>query len=107
MGSRSDRDVIRTIQRFFYKYRGVEKIAEGQPVDRVLLLAERFSGTAAFAHGLAFRSGRDPHDPAVLLQISRRREDRRRPAGRSRAAAGGTLFRHCRLRAWARVPIGT
>ncbi len=47
-------DVIRTIPRFFYKYRGVEKIAEGQPVDRVLLLAERFSGTSAFAHGLAF-----------------------------------------------------
>jgi Ni,Fe-hydrogenase III large subunit/Ni,Fe-hydrogenase III component G len=47
-------DVIRTIPRFFYKYRGVEKIAEGQPVDRALLLAERFSGTAAFAHGLAF-----------------------------------------------------
>jgi Ni,Fe-hydrogenase III large subunit len=47
-------DVIRTIPRFFYKYRGVEKIAEGQAVDRVLLLAERFSGTAAFAHGMAF-----------------------------------------------------
>ncbi len=47
-------DVIRTIPRFFYKYRGVEKIAEGQPADRALLLAERFSGIAAFAHGLAF-----------------------------------------------------
>jgi Ni,Fe-hydrogenase III large subunit len=47
-------DVIRTIPRFFYKYRGVEKISEGQTVDHVLLLAERFSGTAAFAHGLAF-----------------------------------------------------
>ena len=47
-------DVIRTIPRFFYKYRGVEKIAEGQSVDRVLLLAERFSGTSAFAHGSAF-----------------------------------------------------
>jgi Ni,Fe-hydrogenase III large subunit/Ni,Fe-hydrogenase III component G len=47
-------DVIRTIPRFFYKYRGVEKISEGQKLDRVLLLAERFSGTAAFAHGLAF-----------------------------------------------------
>jgi formate hydrogenlyase subunit 5 len=47
-------DVIRTIPRFFYKYRGVEKIAEGQPAARVLLLAERFAGTAAFAHGLAF-----------------------------------------------------
>jgi formate hydrogenlyase subunit 5 len=47
-------DVIRTIPRFFYKYRGIEKIAEGLPVDRVLLLAERFSGTSAFAHSLAF-----------------------------------------------------
>jgi formate hydrogenlyase subunit 5 len=47
-------DVIRTIPRFFYKYRGVEKIAEEQRVDRVLLLAERFSGISAFAHGLAF-----------------------------------------------------
>jgi formate hydrogenlyase subunit 5 len=47
-------DVIRTIPRFFYKYRGVEKIAEGEPVERALLLAERFSGTSAFAHGLAF-----------------------------------------------------
>jgi formate hydrogenlyase subunit 5 len=46
-------DVIRTIPRFFYKYRGVEKTAEGQPVDRVILLAERFSGTAAFAHAVA------------------------------------------------------
>ena len=47
-------DVIRTIPRFFYKYRGVEKIAEGKPVDEALLLAERFSGTSAFAHALAF-----------------------------------------------------
>jgi formate hydrogenlyase subunit 5 len=47
-------DVIRTIPRFFYKYRGIEKIAQGQQADRVLLLAERFSGIAAFAHGLAF-----------------------------------------------------
>ncbi len=47
-------DVIRTIPRFFYKYRGVEKIAEGLSLERVLLLAERFSGTSAFAHSLAF-----------------------------------------------------
>jgi formate hydrogenlyase subunit 5 len=47
-------DVIRTSPRFFYKFRGVEKIAEGQIVDRVLLLAERFSGTSALAHSLAF-----------------------------------------------------
>ncbi len=47
-------DVIRTIPRFFYKYRGVEKIAEGQLPEKVVLLAERFSGTSAFAHSLAF-----------------------------------------------------
>jgi len=47
-------DVIRTITRFFYKYRGVEKIAEARKVNEVLLLAERFSGTSAFAHSLAF-----------------------------------------------------
>ncbi len=47
-------DVIHTIPRFFYKYRGVEKIAEGQQADRALLLAERFSGTSAFAHGMGF-----------------------------------------------------
>lgn len=40
--------------RLFYKYRGVEKIAEGQPPMQALLLAERFSGAAAFAHGLAY-----------------------------------------------------
>ena len=47
-------DVIRTIPRFFYKYRGVEKIAEGCHVDQVILLSERFSGKSAFAHSLAF-----------------------------------------------------
>ena len=47
-------DVIHTIPRFFYKYRGVEKIAEGKSRDHALLLAERFSGSSAFAHGLAF-----------------------------------------------------
>ena len=47
-------DVIHTIPRFFYKYRGVEKIVEGKPIDLALLLAERFSGIAAFAHGLGF-----------------------------------------------------
>jgi Ni,Fe-hydrogenase III large subunit/Ni,Fe-hydrogenase III component G len=46
-------DVIRTIPRFFYKYRGIEKTAERKPVDFAILLAERFSGTAAFAHALA------------------------------------------------------
>ncbi len=47
-------DVVRTIPRFFYKYRGVEKTAQGRTVEDVILLAERFSGTSAFAHSLAF-----------------------------------------------------
>ena len=47
-------DVIRAIPRLFYKYRGIEKIAEGRSVDDVLLLAERFSATTAFAHALGF-----------------------------------------------------
>ncbi len=47
-------DVTRTIPRLFYKYRGLEKIAEKQPFENVCLLAERFSGTSAFAHSLAF-----------------------------------------------------
>ncbi|MGA8258689.1 MAG: NADH-quinone oxidoreductase subunit C [Arenicellales bacterium] len=40
--------------RLFYKHRGVEKIAEGRDPESALLLAERFSGNAAFGHGLAF-----------------------------------------------------
>jgi len=40
--------------RLFYKYRGVEKIAEGQAPEAALLLAERFSGNAAFNHAMAY-----------------------------------------------------
>jgi formate hydrogenlyase subunit 5 len=47
-------DVIRALPRFYYKHRAVEKIAEGHSPERVLLLAERFNGISAFAHGLAF-----------------------------------------------------
>ena len=47
-------DVIRTIPRLFYKYRAVEKMAEGRTVESTLLLAERFAATTAFAHALAF-----------------------------------------------------
>jgi formate hydrogenlyase subunit 5 len=47
-------DVIRALPRFYYKYRAVEKIAEGRWPEDALLLAERFNGISAFAHGLAF-----------------------------------------------------
>lgn len=47
-------DVIRSVPRLFYKWRAIEKLAEGKTVDDVLLLAERFAATTAFAHGLGF-----------------------------------------------------
>lgn len=47
-------DVIRSWTRLFYKWRAIEKLAEGKSIDDVLLLAERFAATTAFAHGLAF-----------------------------------------------------
>jgi formate hydrogenlyase subunit 5 len=50
-------DVIRAQPRLFYAYRGLEKIAEGQRADDVLLIAERISGTSAFAHSLALCRG--------------------------------------------------
>jgi Ni,Fe-hydrogenase III large subunit/Ni,Fe-hydrogenase III component G len=40
--------------RLFYKYRAVEKIAEDATPERGLRLAERFSGSSAFAHALAY-----------------------------------------------------
>jgi Ni,Fe-hydrogenase III large subunit/Ni,Fe-hydrogenase III component G len=40
--------------RLFYKYRAVEKIAEGEAPARGVLLAEHFSGSSAFAHAWAY-----------------------------------------------------
>jgi formate hydrogenlyase subunit 5 len=47
-------DVIRSVPRLFYKWRAIEKLAEGKTANEALLLAERFAATTAFAHGLAF-----------------------------------------------------
>jgi formate hydrogenlyase subunit 5 len=47
-------DVVRAAPRLFYKYRAVEKIAEGMAVSDGLLLAERFAAKSSFAHSLAF-----------------------------------------------------
>jgi len=46
-------DVTRVYPRLFYKYRAIEKIAEGRRVEDVVLLAERCNGLSAFAHALA------------------------------------------------------
>lgn len=47
-------DVVRAIPRLFYKYRAIEKLAEGRTVDDVLLLAERCAGTSAIGNGWAY-----------------------------------------------------
>ena len=47
-------DVIRSTPRLFFKWRAIEKLAEGKAADEVLLIAERFAAVTAFAHGLAF-----------------------------------------------------
>jgi formate hydrogenlyase subunit 5 len=44
------------VPRLFYKFRAVEKIAEGQTVAEDLLLAERFAATSSFAHSMGFSS---------------------------------------------------
>ncbi len=46
-------EIIRAFPRLFFKYRAVEKMAEGRDPDGALLLAERFAGTTSFAHALA------------------------------------------------------
>ncbi len=47
-------DVVRAIPRLFFKYRAIEKLAEGRSVRDVLLLAERCAGTSAIGNGLAY-----------------------------------------------------
>jgi Ni,Fe-hydrogenase III large subunit/Ni,Fe-hydrogenase III component G len=47
-------DVISTTTRLSYKWRAIEKLAEGRTAEEALLLAERFAATTAFAHGFAF-----------------------------------------------------
>jgi len=47
-------DVVRTVPRLFYKYRGVEKLAQGRSVQDALLLVERANGTSAFAHAWTY-----------------------------------------------------
>lgn len=68
-------DVIRVLPRFFYKYRAVEKIAEGRRAEDAILLAERINGLTAFAHGLACAQaleaivGVEPPPRAATLRI--------------------------------------
>ncbi len=47
-------DLVMVSLRLGYKFRAVERMAEGLPADRALLLAERLAGTSAFANALAF-----------------------------------------------------
>jgi formate hydrogenlyase subunit 5 len=47
-------DVVRALPRLFYKYRAIEKLAEGRRVADVLLLAERCAGTSAIGNALGY-----------------------------------------------------
>ncbi len=47
-------DVVRAVPRLFYKYRGVEKLAQGRSAQDALLLVERANGTSAFAHAWTY-----------------------------------------------------
>ena len=47
-------DVIRSWTRLFYKWRAIEKLAEGRSIEDALPIAERFAATTAFAHGFAY-----------------------------------------------------
>jgi len=69
-------DVIRASPRLFYKYRAVEKVAEGKTVTDAELLAERFSAKSAFAHSLAYcqaverAAGIDVPSRAIRLRVA-------------------------------------
>jgi formate hydrogenlyase subunit 5 len=47
-------DVVRSVPRLFYKYRGVEKLVQERRAQDALLLVERANGTSAFAHAWTF-----------------------------------------------------
>ena len=47
-------DVVRAVPRLFYKYRAIEKIAEGRSIHDALLLVERCNGTSAFGNGWGY-----------------------------------------------------
>ena len=46
--------IVNLVARLFYAHKGTEKRAEGLTPERVLLLLERVSGDATFAHATAF-----------------------------------------------------
>jgi formate hydrogenlyase subunit 5 len=47
-------DVVRAMPRLFYKYRAIEKLAEGKSVHDALLYVERCNGTSAVGNGWAY-----------------------------------------------------
>lgn len=47
-------DVQRAAPRLLYKYRGIEKLAQGRSVEDAMLLVERTNGTSAFGHSWAY-----------------------------------------------------
>jgi formate hydrogenlyase subunit 5 len=67
-------DVVRSLPRLFFKYRAIEKLAEGKSAEDALLLVERCNGTSAIGNGWAYccaverAIGVEPPERAVLLR---------------------------------------
>lgn len=59
-------DVVRAVPRLFYKYRAIEKLAEGRSIADVLLLVERCNGTNAIGNAWAYCNAVETALPIVV-----------------------------------------
>ena len=75
-------DIVEVDLRLGFKYRAIEQLAEGQPAESVIHLAERLAGTSSFANTLAFTraversigatvSPTDQHARTLLAELER------------------------------------
>jgi len=79
--------ILKLDVRLGWKYRALETLARGQPVERVLEIAERACGLCAFSHALAFSGAVE--EAAGVMAPPRAR------ALRSLAAELERLYNHC------------
>src|SRR5437660_1359377 len=69
--ARSGEELVDLRLQLFYKHRGVEKRAEGLGLLHAPLVAERISGTSAFAHSLALCQALEAATGAVVSDRAR------------------------------------
>ena len=63
-------DIVALGLRLGFKYRAIERLAQGQPAERALQLAERLAGTSGFANGLAFTRAVERALGVTVTQVS-------------------------------------